>query len=414
MFSLNSRLIQKNKKNKSIEYAFVDNILVFNLIDDIYRQQLNNFITPFSNMEDITESLKNQWAAMMKSHIKRRSQAISRNIVRVNSLKMFYFRRLRGFSQSGLAKEIGINRRQISFLEQLKVTNKREFDGYHQRYFPECEFSIIARIEKALDCPGKLRAGLYDDFLSMYVEYYANNHGSGISSKKNRHPMLGFETKVVVFDFDGTITKSDDGKSTWEMMWEHLGYSVNECAMYHTQFRRNEITHQEWCDITLDKFRQKNFSKQVLKEICRKIHVMPGFDELVDELYADSKKLYILSGSVEEIIRNVIGDKNIALFREIKANEMEFSSDGRLSKIVGTKYDFTGKADFLRHVVDECRCSPMDVLYVGNAGNDRWASNSGARTLCVNPTSTDPDNPKEWTFNIRKMDDMRQVAPYII
>jgi HAD superfamily phosphoserine phosphatase-like hydrolase len=222
--------------------------------------------------------------------------------------------------------------------------------------------------------------------------------------------MLNFQTKIVVFDFDGTIATSSDGLTTWENLWIEAGYTANDCANFHAQFRKGAISHDQWCSITLEKFRAKGMNLSIVKRVASRVKIVDGFEEVVENLYSRNIKMYILSGSIRDIIDASL-EKHLNRFQEIRANEFEYDEKNALIKIVGTKYDFAGKAEYIRRIVSERSCSPMDVLFVGNAGNDSWASRSGARTLCVNPTSTDPDNPKQWTNSIRMRKDMREILP---
>ena len=62
---------------------------------------------------------------------------------------------------------------------------------------------------------------------------------------------------------------------------------------------------------------------------------------------------------------------------------MVFGADGSLAHIAGTKYDFVGKADYLRRLMSFEKIAPYEILFVGNSCNDIFASQSGARhTLC--------------------------------
>jgi len=45
--------------------------------------------------------------------------------------------------------------------------------------------------------------------------------------------------------------------------------------------------------------------------------------------------------------------------------------------------------------------------------NDKFAHLSGARTLCVNPRFIDPFNKTQWTHQIKKMDSLKEILPYI-
>lgn len=221
-----------------------------------------------------------------------------------------------------------------------------------------------------------------------------------------------FNTRMVVFDFDGTIARTATGRTTWEMIWEHLGYSRDECAGYHARYRAGEFTHTHWCKLTLEKFRDRKLSRSALPELAGKFKLVDGFADLIGEFQRRRIPLHIVSGSIETIIRDVLG-AHAACFASIQANELVFGADGVVADIVETPYDFEGKADYIRLLVSKRDCAAKEVLFVGNAGNDCWVADAGVRTLCVNPTSTDPDDHRAWTANIRSMRDMKEILDYV-
>lgn len=55
---------KKNRKNSSIEYAHVDNVAIFKLVDDIYTQKRNNLIKEFEKLDEIVDWLREQWAGL--------------------------------------------------------------------------------------------------------------------------------------------------------------------------------------------------------------------------------------------------------------------------------------------------------------------------------------------------------------
>lgn len=55
---------KKNRKNTSIEFAHVDSINIFKLLDTIFGKKLGNYIKGFENIDDITNWLKLQWAGL--------------------------------------------------------------------------------------------------------------------------------------------------------------------------------------------------------------------------------------------------------------------------------------------------------------------------------------------------------------
>ena len=221
------------------------------------------------------------------------------------------------------------------------------------------------------------------------------------------------KTRAIVFDFDGTLTTCKANRTTWEDIWTSLNYDVEMCRKYHKQFDRKEITHKEWCKITEDYFKQGGMNLQILKEIASKITLMPGIEEFLKEMNAHDIKMYIVSGSIFHVIRYALGPL-YSYFDGIKANQFFFNEDNSLREIVGTSYDFEGKAEYIRQLSQELRISPSSILFVGNSINDEYAHASGARTLCINPKYTDSSNKTIWHDCLKSCSDMNEIRPYII
>ncbi len=58
-------VFQKNKTNKSVNYPSVDNTKIFDFIDEVRKNAINNALIPFRDFADIEMYLKKQWAGMM-------------------------------------------------------------------------------------------------------------------------------------------------------------------------------------------------------------------------------------------------------------------------------------------------------------------------------------------------------------
>ena len=129
-----------------------------------------------------------------------------------------------------------------------------------------------------------------------------------------------FPTRAVVFDFDGTLTRRPEDETTWEKIWKRLGYGINECASYLAQFRDKQITHQEWCDITLRKFADRGLTRTQVLEIAKSISLVAGSGKALRQLRAQKIRLYILSGSIKDVVRSVLGGLE-DVFDDIRAKE---------------------------------------------------------------------------------------------
>ena len=220
------------------------------------------------------------------------------------------------------------------------------------------------------------------------------------------------KTQVVVFDFDGTLTEGNSNKTTWESIWVSLGYDIKCCQELHMRFSRGEISHDQWCKITETYFCNRHLHRSMVEKLSSKIRLIKGARKTFKELYQRDIKIYIISGSIMTVIRSVI--RPIYQYVDgIKANEFRFGEDGLLKEIIGTKYDFDGKAAYISELSKELRVSTSDILFVGNSINDQYAYISGARTLCINPQLTDIGNSTVWNYCIPSCRDLTEILKCI-
>ncbi len=218
---------------------------------------------------------------------------------------------------------------------------------------------------------------------------------------------------AVIFDFDGTLTKSDKtAKTTWESLWISLGYDVKVCQNLHKQFDDKQIDHEKWCLLTENKFKAKNLNKNTIIQISNNIQLINGIQDTFRKLDERNIKIYIVSGSIMTVIKNVLENLN-KYVTEIKANQMMFDEKGYLDRIIGTNYDFEGKADYIFQIAEELKISTQDILFIGNSNNDQYAYKSGAKTLCINPKTADFRNTKIWNHCIETCHDLTDIFRFI-
>ena len=202
--------------------------------------------------------------------------------------------------------------------------------------------------------------------------------------------------KAVIFDFDGTLTEKKG--NLWKRIWKELGHDIGPDSYYVSLFKRfmsGNITHRQWCELTLEAFKEKGFTKQKLDEITDDMTLIQGAEDLIKYLHDRSLELHIVSGNIISVIEKVLGPNN-RYISAIKANEFLFDNNGNITEIVGTKYDHEGKATYIKELCERKGYKPSEVLFIGNSMNDEWVYRSGARTLCVNPDDTKSENSTIW------------------
>ncbi len=220
-------------------------------------------------------------------------------------------------------------------------------------------------------------------------------------------------TEAVVFDFDGTLTTTNKVRTTWESIWTMLGYSVDECINLHLKFSNGEITHEQWCLFTEEKFKAKHLHRDQLVPLIESTQLIQDIDKVFLELDRRGIQVYIVSGSIKYIIRRCLAGLVEYVSGGIDANTFDFDEDGYLSHIIGTAYDFEGKAARITNIATDMKIDPNQILFIGNSLNDEWAHTSGARTLAINPKNTNMFNKAIWDDCIVHCESLLEILKFI-
>ncbi len=251
-------------------------------------------------------------------------------------------------------------------------------------------------------------------FLHKDMKPSAPSQNEAVKANTNTvNKKITSKTAAVVFDFDGTLTVSNKLRTTWETLWTILGYDIDECEELHAKFSKKEITHEEWCLLTEKKFIERKLCKDQLDTLIEKTELIDGIEEVFSELDRRDIKVYIVSGSIKNLIRKSLGGLYQYVSGGIDANEFDFDEEGYLTQILGTEYDFEGKAKRIAKIAEELRIRPDQVLFVGNSLNDEWVRTSGARTLAVNPKNTNMYNKNIWDDCIVNCRSLKEIMKYV-
>jgi HAD superfamily phosphoserine phosphatase-like hydrolase len=376
------------------------------LIDELYNRASCLAVQPFSNSGDITQYLQKQWAGHLYNYwneIKRKNSVGGNSIKVINPYKFFYYRtKHHNISFDSLSRQSELTIDELKLIEEpcgicLDLDESK---------FVHISLEKTQLLAKTLGClPGDIVHGMSGDYSAKYVFHYHT---------QKKTPNFSVRCKALVLDFDGTLTTESDRRSTWELLWKHCGYKIDDCFNLHRRFINGEFSHQEWCDITANKFRVRKLHKSDVLSIADNIQLVPSAADVVKSLTAKDIPVYIVSGSIRCVIDRVLSKypdsfNNVT----IKANRMEFTRYGSIKKIIGTQYDFKGKAEFIKDVIHEHKIKPYEVVFVGNSNNDEYAFESGAQTLCVNPHMANALDDSKWTYCLPDMHDFSQIYQYI-
>lgn len=117
---------KKNRDKKDIEYAHVDNINIFRLIEEIYSQRRNNLVKDFDRFDDIANWLKEQWAGLFADMLSSKNSEselsdLSSQIEGLREVSSV----LREYSESMMLKIDPDNFQQIIDLQNQKLLDRR-------------------------------------------------------------------------------------------------------------------------------------------------------------------------------------------------------------------------------------------------------------------------------------------------
>lgn len=129
-------------------------------------------------------------------------------------------------------------------------------------------------------------------------------------------------------------------------------------------------------------------------------------------LRINAYKLFIIETRKILQLKSYLKKAVLSFFEDISANKFYFRGN-HFDKIVGTEFDFEGKCEYVRHIIDETKVLPTEVLFVGNSFNDTYVYMSGVRTLCINPVNTNYTNSIYWHNYIRDLKDLHEILPFV-
>ena len=215
--------------------------------------------------------------------------------------------------------------------------------------------------------------------------------------------------KVVVFDYDGTLTLTKKGTSSWSRTWEKIGQEELDYKLF-TMFRNNEITDKEWMEEIVKSYRQFNVNKQLFQELASETTLIEDVVEVFKKMKQNNIKIYILSAGIKNIIDEKLSEVT-EYIHQIFGYDFAYDENDVVSHLnYERKLDF--KDEGIKEIIETENVSPKDILFIGNGYNDETIYRSGVETLCLNADSADPTNKKIWTY-AENSKSLKVILPYL-
>ena len=216
------------------------------------------------------------------------------------------------------------------------------------------------------------------------------------------------QTKVVIFDFDGTLTISKS--STWARIWQKLN-ALDVDEKYYLMFKAGEIDYITWLECCFNEFKERGYNLCDLEEMVSSMKLINDVEYVFNLFKENGIKIYILSGGIKTIIERVLADKS-KFITDIEASNFLFDNNGNLSSFIPPMLNPENKQEYVNHIIKTEKGNPYEIVFIGNGKNDETVYKTKVNTLCLNPDDADYNNKKIW-HNVVETETLKDILPFI-
>lgn len=221
------------------------------------------------------------------------------------------------------------------------------------------------------------------------------------------------KTKVVFFDFDGTL--SYKSPNAWHIIDEFVvkNNKNGDNDVYLAgfgRFVRGECDYEEWVNTLTVFMKRTGYNYTEFKRIKQQVKPIPELKSVFETLTKNNCKIFVLSGGIREVIESTLGD-SMQYVEKVFCNELLFEKDGKFKGMNATSYDYLGKAKCIEEFIKQTNTKPSEIVFVGNSSNDEWVWTTGVKTVCINPDNADFKNRKVWNRCYEVAENLKVVLP---
>lgn len=172
--------------------------------------------------------------------------------------------------------------------------------------------------------------------------------------------------KLICFDLDGTLV--DEITYIWDIIHDAFGIDRERVADAMRKFHNGDISFSEWAEHDIGLWKEKGKKRQDLLDVVKKLRLMPGTIETLNELKHRGYKLAVVSGGINVVLDHFILDY-ARIFDHIMINSLYFDQDGNISRIVPVEFE-TDKLEALRTIAEKEGITLDDCVFVGDSEYD--------------------------------------------
>lgn len=210
--------------------------------------------------------------------------------------------------------------------------------------------------------------------------------------------------RLAAFDMDGVLI---DHVSSWAAVHDALGTTNTEAV---AAYLAGAIDDHEFIrrDVRLWRSARPDFSHAQLLAILGDVPRMPGLGAAVQSLRERGTVCAIVSGGLRAMAQMLATE---AEFSHIRANDVVFGADGRLTDGAVVQVPMRDKAGVVRALQEELGIGPEETAAIGDSRFDLGMFERSRVRVAFNPI--DEDIVRTATHVVRRKDLRRAVEPLL-
>jgi phosphoserine phosphatase len=218
-------------------------------------------------------------------------------------------------------------------------------------------------------------------------------------------------TKIVVFDFDGTLTPPNF-LSTWQRVWANIPNGIQKDLELFNLWKNKKIDSAQWNNLTINAFFNYKLTNKTLDKIASDNSLLSDVEKVFNFLHKNNIEIHILSGGIKNIIEKILGNL-IVYVKNINAFTLTFNSDNIINNVENPPFDPNNKHLYVQNLLKTKNLTPDEIFYVGNDWNDECVSCTKVTMLCINPNETNAKDRTIWNYSIEQTNSLADILPFI-
>jgi len=207
------------------------------------------------------------------------------------------------------------------------------------------------------------------------------------------------KVKLVVFDLDGTLTKSPN---VWRHLHTELG-TWEHGRVFAKKYLSGEITYRQWAELDCGLWKGTELAK--ILGVMSEIEYHDGATETVRKLKEAGLRVGIVSAGLSLLADRAGKD----LGADIVLSNRLIESGGILTGEIDTKVSIDDKAKIIRGVATSLGISMSEVAVIGDNLFD-MPEEAGIK-IAFNPKSREAEDAADFVV---KGDDLRKILEFLL